>query len=120
MSVMVHRRAIAQLAQDGYDGTTHRAAQFYYHADADMFLAMDHGHVNGLIDNGVDPEKIYLFRPSIPPATPAISVTTMHLKSKTLITVPTPALLPQPMKSTMRCPASPTSCASAWNLKTRR
>lgn len=57
------RRAIAQLAQDGYDGTKHRAAQFGpAHADADIFLAMDHGHVNGLIDNGVDPEKVYLKR----------------------------------------------------------
>ncbi|WP_426716744.1 low molecular weight protein-tyrosine-phosphatase [Corynebacterium auriscanis] len=57
------RRAVAQLKQDGYDGTAHVAAQFGpEHADADMFLAMDHGHVSGLIDNGVDPHKIYLFR----------------------------------------------------------
>lgn len=56
-------RAIAQLAQDGYDGTKHIAAQFgAAHADADMFLAMDHSHVEGLIENGVDPNKVFLFR----------------------------------------------------------
>ena len=56
-------RAIAEMKRQGYDGSQHIAAQFGpEHEDADVFLAMDRGHVRGLRDQGVDPAKIHLFR----------------------------------------------------------
>lgn len=56
-------RAVKELADFGYDGSAHRAAQIgEEHLDADVFLAMDRGHVRGLKGLGVDPAKIYLFR----------------------------------------------------------
>lgn len=62
-------RTIAALERHGYDGTAHVAAQFNEdHADADVFLAMDRGHVRGLKSLGVDPERIYLVRAFDPDA----------------------------------------------------
>lgn len=56
-------RAVKQLAEDGYDGTSHVAATFGpEHEQADIFLAMDKGHVSGLKRRGVNPQKIHLFR----------------------------------------------------------
>lgn len=56
-------RAVRELDSFGYDGSAHRAAQVgEEHLDADVFLAMDRGHVRGLKGLGVDPAKIYLFR----------------------------------------------------------
>ncbi|APT85157.1 protein tyrosine phosphatase [Corynebacterium aquilae DSM 44791] len=65
------RRAVAQLAALGHDGTRHRAAQLgAQHEDADLFVAMDSGHVRGLRDAGIYPEKIRLLR-SFDPQSPA-------------------------------------------------
>lgn len=56
-------RAVDELASLGYDGTAHRAAQLGpAHLSADLFLAMDDGHVRGLRNAGVAPERIRLFR----------------------------------------------------------
>ena len=56
-------RAVDELASLGYDGTAHRAAQLgSEHMGADLFLAMDDGHVRGLRSAGVDPGRIRLFR----------------------------------------------------------
>lgn len=56
-------RAVDELASLGYDGTAHRAAQLGpEHLGADLFLAMDDGHVRGLRNAGVAPERIRLFR----------------------------------------------------------
>lgn len=56
-------RAVDELASMGYDGTAHRAAQLGpAHLGADLFLAMDDGHVRGLRNAGVAPERIRLFR----------------------------------------------------------
>lgn len=56
-------RAVEELASLGYDGTAHRAAQLGpAHLGADLFLAMDDGHVRGLRSAGVAPERIRLFR----------------------------------------------------------
>lgn len=56
-------RAVDELASLGYDGTTHRAAQLGpAHMGADLFLAMDDGHVRGLRNAGVDADRIRLFR----------------------------------------------------------
>ena len=57
-------RALKQLSTDGYDGFAHRAAKFneQVHGDADLYLAMDSGHVDGLKDLGVPEDKIRLFR----------------------------------------------------------
>lgn len=56
-------RAVEQLKESGYDGSQHVAATFGpEHADADLFLAMDKGHVSGLKRKGVDPELIHLYR----------------------------------------------------------
>lgn len=56
-------RAIAEMKRQGYDGSQHIAAQFGpEHEDADVFLAMDRGHVRGLRDQGVDADRIFLFR----------------------------------------------------------
>lgn len=56
-------RAVKQLADQGYDGSEHVAATFGpEHEAADIFLAMDKGHVTGLKRRGVDPQKIHLYR----------------------------------------------------------
>lgn len=56
-------RAVDELASLGYDGTKHRAAQLGpEHVGADLFLAMDSGHVRGLRNAGVDADRIRLFR----------------------------------------------------------
>ncbi|SCX09025.1 low molecular weight protein-tyrosine-phosphatase [Corynebacterium jeikeium] len=56
-------RAVDELASMGYDGTAHRAAQLGpEHLGADLFLAMDDGHVRGLRNAGVAQERIRLFR----------------------------------------------------------
>ncbi|WP_296108160.1 low molecular weight protein-tyrosine-phosphatase [uncultured Corynebacterium sp.] len=56
-------RAVDELASLGYDGKAHRAAQLGpEHLGADLFLAMDDGHVRGLRNAGVAPERIRLFR----------------------------------------------------------
>lgn len=56
-------RAVDELASLGYDGKAHRAAQLGpEHLGADLFLAMDDGHVRGLRSAGVAPERIRLFR----------------------------------------------------------
>ncbi|MFE1513868.1 low molecular weight protein-tyrosine-phosphatase [Corynebacterium bovis] len=56
-------RAVAQLAADGHDGSRHRAAEFGPRdEDADLFLAMTHGHVRELRGMGVDGDRIRLIR----------------------------------------------------------
>ena len=56
-------RAIAELKNQGFDGSQHVAAEFGpEHEDADVFLAMDRGHVDGLKELGVDADRIHLFR----------------------------------------------------------
>ena len=57
------RRAVTELAKAGYDGSTHRAAQFDdSHAAADLIIAMDNRHVQWLTTVGVDPGRIRLLR----------------------------------------------------------
>lgn len=57
------RRAVAELAHAGYDGTQHVAAKLGpEHQDAQLFLAMDAGHVRDLKARGVYPERIRLLR----------------------------------------------------------
>ena len=64
------RRAVDQLARMGHDGSRHRAAQLgEEHADANLFVAMDSGHVRELRAAGIRPEKIRLLR-SFDPASP--------------------------------------------------
>ncbi|HCD1552433.1 low molecular weight protein-tyrosine-phosphatase [Corynebacterium striatum] len=56
-------RAIAELRSGGHDGATHRAAQLGpEHMDADLFIAMDSGHRDALIERGIDPEHVRLMR----------------------------------------------------------
>lgn len=56
-------RAVAELESQGFDGSQHVAAKFGpEHEDADVFLAMDRGHVRGLRDLGVEADRIFLFR----------------------------------------------------------
>lgn len=63
-------RALKELTHAGYDGSSHRAAQFgSEHADADLFLAMDQGHIRDLMTLGVDPTHIRLMR-SFDPQSP--------------------------------------------------
>ncbi|MFH0412923.1 low molecular weight protein-tyrosine-phosphatase [Corynebacterium sp. L4756] len=57
------KRTIAELRKSGHDGDSHRAAKLgKQHLGADIFIAMDHGHRDGLIHAGVEPEKIRLIR----------------------------------------------------------
>ncbi|MDO4909705.1 MAG: low molecular weight protein-tyrosine-phosphatase [Corynebacterium sp.] len=64
-------RAVNELAAHGYDGSMHRAAQFGdEHAHADLFLAMDQGHIRDLHTLGVEPQRIRLMR-SFDPNSPA-------------------------------------------------
>ncbi|MDY3126758.1 MAG: low molecular weight protein-tyrosine-phosphatase [Corynebacterium sp.] len=56
-------RTVTELGNAGHDGTAHRAAQFGpEHADADLFVALDKGHVRDLQDLGVSPASIRLLR----------------------------------------------------------
>ncbi|MGO1950514.1 MAG: HAD hydrolase-like protein [Mycobacteriaceae bacterium] len=56
-------RAVAQLQYDGFNGSGHRAAQFGpEHRDADLFLVMTATHRKALVKQGIDPERIALFR----------------------------------------------------------
>ena len=65
------RRAVAELASAGYDGSKHRAAQFGAgDASAELIVALDDGHVLQLRKLGVPAEKIRLLR-SFDPASPA-------------------------------------------------
>ena len=60
-------RAVDELASLGYDGTAHRAAQLgSEHMGADLFLAMDDGHVRGLRSAGVDLSLIHISEPTRP------------------------------------------------------
>ena len=57
------RRAIAELQASGHDGTQHRAAQLGpEHDDADLFVALDNGHIHDLVHHGIPSEKIRLLR----------------------------------------------------------
>ena len=56
-------RAVAQLQEDGFNGSGHRAAQFGpEHRDADLFLVMTAAHRKALVKQGVDEDRIALFR----------------------------------------------------------
>lgn len=62
-------RAIAELRRTGHDGASHRAAQLgAEHMDADLFVAMDSGHVSDLKAAGVDEARIKLLRSFDPAA----------------------------------------------------
>ena len=57
------KRTITELRRAGHDGDSHRAAKLgAAHKDADLFVAMDDGHVDGLIAAGIDPACIRLMR----------------------------------------------------------
>lgn len=57
------RRAVAELANAGYNGSQHRAAQLGpEHTDADLLIAMDSGHYDGLVDAGIPADKIRYMR----------------------------------------------------------
>lgn len=54
----------------GHDGASHRATKLgEEHMDADLFLAMDSGHYDSLIDAGIEPAKVRLMR-SFDPSAP--------------------------------------------------
>ena len=62
-------RALAELAAAGYDGSTHRAAQFDgSRMNADLIVALDTRHVSELVARGVPEEKIRLLRSFDPDA----------------------------------------------------
>ncbi|MFV8380744.1 low molecular weight protein-tyrosine-phosphatase [Corynebacterium hindlerae] len=64
------RRAIAELRNAGHDGSHHRATQLgEHHRSADLFVALDGGHVTDLVNAGIFPERIRLLR-SFDPASP--------------------------------------------------
>ncbi|MBK4168608.1 low molecular weight phosphotyrosine protein phosphatase [Corynebacterium macginleyi] len=63
-------RAVAELRRAGHDGASHRATKLgEEHMDADLFLAMDSGHYDSLIDVGIEPAKVRLMR-SFDPSAP--------------------------------------------------
>ncbi|WKD60704.1 putative low molecular weight protein-tyrosine-phosphatase [Corynebacterium ciconiae DSM 44920] len=65
------RRARAELAAHGYDGESHRAQQLSSSLiDADLLVALDHGHVRDLQAQGADPERIRLLRSFDPDSDP--------------------------------------------------
>ncbi|PRQ10720.1 protein tyrosine phosphatase [Corynebacterium sp. 13CS0277] len=69
------RRAVEQLARLGHDGTRHRAAQLGpEHEDANLFVAMDAGHVRELRAAGITKERIRLLRSFDPAAAPKAEV----------------------------------------------
>lgn len=56
-------RAVAQLQEDGFNGSGHSAAQFGpEHRDADLFLVMTAAHRKALLKQGVDEDRIALVR----------------------------------------------------------
>lgn len=56
-------RAVAELRRGGHDGAGHRAAQLgEEHMDADLFVAMDTGHRDALIERGIPEDKVRLMR----------------------------------------------------------
>ena len=56
-------RAVAELRRGGHDGAGHQAAQLgEEHMDADLFVAMDTGHRDALLDRGIPQEKVRLMR----------------------------------------------------------
>lgn len=56
-------RAVAELRRGGHDGAGHQAAQLgEEHLDADLFVAMDTGHRDALLDRGIPQEKVRLMR----------------------------------------------------------
>ena len=62
-------RALAELATAGYDGSTHRAAQFDgSRMNADLIVALDTRHVSELVARDVPEEKIRLLRSFDPDA----------------------------------------------------
>lgn len=63
-------RAVAELRRAGHDGASHRAIKLgQEHMDADLFIAMDSGHYDSLIDVGIEPAKVRLMR-SFDPSAP--------------------------------------------------
>lgn len=57
------KRALAELAAHGYDGSAHRAQQFGPEQEAaDLIVAMDTGHVSELVVRGADESKVRLLR----------------------------------------------------------
>ncbi|MGV0331681.1 low molecular weight protein-tyrosine-phosphatase [Corynebacterium macginleyi] len=63
-------RAVAELRRAGHDGASHRATKLgEEHMDADLFLAMESGHYDSLIDAGIEPAKVRLMR-SFDPSAP--------------------------------------------------
>lgn len=56
-------RAVAELRRGGHDGAGHRAAQLSpEHMDADLFVAMDTGHRDALLERGIPEDKVRLMR----------------------------------------------------------
>lgn len=63
------KRALAELAANGYDGSSHRAQQFGFEQEgADLIVALDTNHVSELVARGVPEEKIRLLRSFDPQA----------------------------------------------------
>lgn len=64
-------RALQELADSGYDGSSHRAQQFGRgnQLDADLIVALDTRHVSELVARGADENKVRLLR-SFDPASP--------------------------------------------------
>ncbi len=56
-------RAAACLSEAGYSASGHAAAEFGpEHRDADLFLVMDAANRTALVKEGIDPERIRMFR----------------------------------------------------------
>ena len=54
---------MAELRRGGHDGAGHQAAQLGpEHMDADLFVAMDTGHRDALIERGIPKDKVRLMR----------------------------------------------------------
>lgn len=69
------RRAVAELGKHNFDGSTHRAAQLGpEHMRADLFIAMDSGHVHELAATGAPNDKIRLLRSFDPDSDPTADV----------------------------------------------
>lgn len=64
------KRALAELARAGFDGSRHRASQIDERKEeADLLIAMDEGHVRDLARLGVPSSRIRLLRSFDPTAT---------------------------------------------------
>lgn len=62
-------RAVYELAENGYDGSRHRAQQFgQAQQDADLIVALEQRHISELVARGVPEEKIRLLRSFDPQA----------------------------------------------------